>query len=127
LPRVGALERVRSNPKLAVAIAGGIVLLLTWIGWAIHVAGDNGGRAALGVLIAWPALLVAVALVSLALIGGYRLVSRLSADQGGATATADEETPADETEDEPEEPESSEDDEEEEAESDSEPEASAKS
>jgi membrane protein implicated in regulation of membrane protease activity len=102
LPRVGALERVRSNPKLAVAIAGGIVLLLTWIGWAIHVAGDNGGRAALGVLIAWPALLVAVALVSLALIGGYRLVSRLSADQGGGTATADEETPADESDSEPE-------------------------
>jgi membrane protein implicated in regulation of membrane protease activity len=119
LPRVGALERVRSNPKLAVAIAGGIVLLLTWIGWAIHVAGDNGGRAALGVLIAWPALLVAAALVSLAFIGGYRLVRRLSAAQGDATTTADEETPADETEDEPEE--------EQEAESDSEPEASAKS
>jgi TRAP-type C4-dicarboxylate transport system permease small subunit len=93
LPRVRALERIRSNPKLAVAVAGGALLVMAWIGWAIHVAGENGGRAALGVLIAWPALLVAVALVSVALVGCYRLVRRLSAGQDGAVATAEEETP----------------------------------
>src|SRR6266511_1181270 len=47
LPRVGALdqlrgeegilERARSNPRIVVAIAAGVVLLLAWIGWAIYV------------------------------------------------------------------------------------------
>jgi hypothetical protein len=96
LPRVGGLDRIRSNPKLAVAIAGGLVLLLAWIAWAIHVASDNGGRAALGVLLAWPALLAALALVSLPFIGGYRLVRRLNADSGTTVAPAADENSGDE-------------------------------
>jgi hypothetical protein len=99
LPRV--VERVRSNPKLAVAIAVGIVLLLAWIGWAIVVTSDHGSRAGLGVLIAWPALIVAVALVSLPVIGGYRLIRGLSASDehgGSAGATVEEERDGDEDE-----------------------------
>jgi hypothetical protein len=98
LPRVETLQRVRSNPKLAVAIAGGVLLVLAWIGWTIHVASDDGGRAALGVLIAWPALALAAALVALAVYGAYRLISRLAGSQGdgSATASADGAEPDDE-------------------------------
>jgi hypothetical protein len=102
LPRV--IERVRSNPKLAVGIACGVVLVLAWIAWAVYVGSDNGSRSALGVLIAWPALLAAIALVSLPFIGGYRLIRHLSAEDGGATAEAPAETDADaDEEEEPEE------------------------
>jgi hypothetical protein len=114
LPRVRALEqlrvgeltgRVRDNPRLAVAIAGGAVLLLAWIGWAIYVTSSNGATAGLGVVVAWPAMLAALVLISLPFIGGYLLVRRLSIDSGNPGETAadedgDEEDGEDETEEE---------------------------
>ena len=78
----GLVGRVRSNPWLLVAIVGVAILILAWIGWAIHVSSDDGARAGLGVLIAWPAMLAALALISLPFIGGYRLIRRLSAGGG---------------------------------------------
>ena len=77
---------MRSNPWLLVAIVGVAILILAWIGWAIHVSSDDGARAGLGVLIAWPAMLAALALISLPFIGGYRLIRRLSAGGGETTA-----------------------------------------
>jgi hypothetical protein len=107
LPPVGALDqlrgdqgilaRARSNSRIAVAIAAGAILLLAWIGWAIYVTSSKGGTAGLGVLIAWPAMLAALALISLPFIGGYLLVKRLSEDSG-STAPAEAEA-ADEPED----------------------------
>jgi len=100
LPPVGALdqlrgangdnliERARTNPRWAVAIAAGAVLILAWIGWAIYVTSSNGATAGLGVVLAWPALLAALALISLPFIGGYLLIRRLS-DGEGSTATAE--------------------------------------
>ena len=132
------LERARSSPRLVVAIAAGVVLLLAWIGWAIYVTSSNGASAGLGVVIAWPAMLAALALISLPFIGGYLLIRRLSEDSG-STETAEAETSDDEPEDdesedsvddeeaaeeEDSEAEEDEDDEEEDEESDSEPEAS---
>jgi hypothetical protein len=73
----GFIRRVSSSPRLVVAIAGGVVLLLAWIGWAIYVTSDQGARAGLGVMIAWPAMLAALALISLPFIGGYLLIRRL--------------------------------------------------
>jgi len=103
----GLVGRARSNPWLLVAIVGVAILILAWIGWAIHVSSDDGARAGLGVLIAWPAILAALALISLALIGGYRLIRHLSAGGGEDTAIAvevsDEGDEGDEGED-PEEP-----------------------
>ena len=109
MPRVGALDqprgangdgviqRARSNPRLVVAIAAGTILLLAWIGWAIYVTSSKGATAGLGVVIAWPAMLAALALISLPFIGGYLLIRRLSEDSGSsATAEAD---PSDEPED----------------------------
>ena len=117
MPRVGALdrlrgangdgmiERARSNPRLMVAIAAGAILLLAWIGWAIYVTSSDGTTAGLGVVIAWPAMLAALALISLPFIGGYLLIKRLSEDSGSsATAEADssDEPEDDQAEDAPE-------------------------
>jgi hypothetical protein len=123
LPPVGALDRLRaangddgfvgrarSNPRLVVAMAGGAVLLLAWIGWAIYVTSDHGARAGLGVVIAWPAMLAALALISLPFIGGYLLIKRLSASEGGTAETESSETDQDD-EDSEDEPEDSADDE----------------
>jgi hypothetical protein len=113
------IERVRSNPRLIVAIAAGSILLLAWIGWAIYVTSSNGATAGLGVVIAWPAMLAALALISLPFIGGYLLIRRLSGDGGSAdTAQADVDEEEDEDEEEPEE--SAEEEEQDEAEEDDE-------
>jgi len=93
----GMIERARSNPRLIVAIAAGAILLLAWIGWAIYVTTSDGATAGLGVVIAWPAMLAALALISLPFIGGYLLIRRLSEDSG-STATAEAETSEDENE-----------------------------
>jgi hypothetical protein len=106
----GLVGRARSSPRLLVAIAGGAVLLLAWIGWAIYVTSSHGATAGLGVVIAWPAMLTALVLISLPFIGGYLLIRRLSSDDGG-TATADAETSDDEEEDEESEDEPEEDEE----------------
>ena len=82
------LERARSNPWLVVAIAAGAILILAWIGWAIYVTSENGAGAGLGVVIAWPAMLAALVLISLPFIGGYLLIKRLSEDSG-STATVE--------------------------------------
>lgn len=96
----GLVGRARSNPWLLVAIVGGAILILAWIGWAIHVSNDAGARAALGVLIAWPAMLAALALISLPFIGGYLLIRRVSASGGETMATAAEVSDEGEEEDE---------------------------
>ena len=94
----GIVERVRSNPRLLIAIATGAILILAWIGWAIHVTSSNGATAGLGVVIAWPALLAALALVSLPFIGLYLLIRRLATDSG-TTAAAEPEAAEAEMED----------------------------
>ena len=96
----GLVGRARSNPWLLVAIVGGAILILAWIGWAIHVSSDAGARAAVGVLIAWPAMLAALALISLPFIGGYLLIRRVSASGGETMATAAEVSDEGEEEDE---------------------------
>lgn len=99
----GVVGRARSNPRWIVAIAGAAILILAWIGWAIYVTSSDGARAGLGVVIAWPAMLAALALISLPFIGGYLLIRRLS-EGGGETATAEADPPEDDeqAEDEPE-------------------------
>ena len=112
MPRVGALDqlrgangdgvidRARSNPWLVVAIAAGAILLLAWIGWAVYVTSENGAGAGLGVVIAWPAILAGLTLISLPFFGGYLLVRRLS-DGEGSTATGEMESAEDEKDDAP--------------------------
>jgi hypothetical protein len=80
------IERARSSPRILIAIAVGALLVFAWIGWAIYVASANGGTAGLGVVIAWPAMLAALALISLPFIGVYLLIRRLSDGEGSAAA-----------------------------------------
>jgi ABC-type sulfate transport system permease subunit len=84
------IERMRSNPRIVIAVAAGAVLLLAWIAWAIHVTSTDGAAAGLGVVIAWPAMLAALLLVSLPFIGGYLLVKRLSENSGSTAEDEDD-------------------------------------
>jgi hypothetical protein len=88
VPRVAALDqlrqtprRVREHPWIAVAVVAGGLLLCAWIAWAIVVTDDHGARAGLGVLVAWPVIVIAVAILSLPFVGGYFLVRRLSGER----------------------------------------------
>jgi hypothetical protein len=120
----GIVGRARSNPRWIVVFAGAAILVLAWIGWAIHVASSDGARAGLGVVIAWPAMLAALALISLPFIGGYLLIRRLS-EGGGEPATAEADPPEDHEEAEDESENSADEDEPEDSADEDEPEDSA--
>ena len=77
----GVFERVRSSPRLVIAIAAGVLLICAWIGWAIYVTSSKGASAGLGVVIAWPAMLAALVLVSLPFIGIYLLIRPRSEEE----------------------------------------------
>ena len=87
------IERGRANPRLGIAAIAAALLLIAWIAWAIYVSTENGANAGLGVVLAWPSLLVAFALVASPFVGLYFLVRYLQGDQ-----ELDEEEPS---EDEP--------------------------
>lgn len=96
----GIVGRVRGDSRLLVAVVGAGILLLAWIAWAIYVASDNGARAGLGVVIAWPAILVALALISLPFLGAALLIRRLAADDAATSTVENEEPEASKEEDE---------------------------
>jgi hypothetical protein len=91
----GMVERARDNPRFALTIAGGGLLLIAWIGWAVYVTSAHGARAGLGVVLSWPVLLGALVLITLPFIGVYLLIRRL---QEGGSETGTTETPAAEDE-----------------------------
>ena len=81
---------------MLVAIVGAAIAILAWIGWAIYVTSDNGARAGLGVVIAWPAMLAALALISVPFIGFYLLLRHLSgSERNGDVAETGEASDAD--------------------------------
>jgi hypothetical protein len=81
---------VRGNPWLAVGIAAGALVVLAWIGWAIHVASDHGARQGLGVLVTWPAIAAAIALISVPFIWAFRVIRSSIASSDEPDADADE-------------------------------------
>ena len=72
-----AKEKFQASPQLGIAAILGALLLLAWIAWAIYVTSTNGANAGLGVVISWPAVFMAVALVMAPFVGAYVLVRRL--------------------------------------------------
>ena len=71
-----ALRRLTARPRLALACAGGALLVALWIAWAIYVGTVNGGAAAVGVLITWPLVFSVAALVALIGLGATGLIRR---------------------------------------------------
>jgi hypothetical protein len=99
-----AIERGRSNPRLGIAAIAGALLLIAWIAWAIYVTNDNGPSAGLGVVLSWPILLAALAVVALPFVGLYLLVNLLRSTEEPEEEGEDEpEEDAEEGADEPEE------------------------
>jgi hypothetical protein len=80
VPGDGILGRARANPWLTVAIAAGSLLVVGWITWAVYVTSENGATAGLGVVIAWPALLIGLVLLALPFIALGLMIRRLGSD-----------------------------------------------
>ena len=92
---MGVADRLRSwarNPWLVAGTIVGVLLLVAWIVWAIHVWNEHGAREALGALIAWAAIVAIIAAIVLSLVAVY-LVLRPREPSGGAEAE-DRERPA---------------------------------
>ena len=93
-------QRARSDARIGAALILGTLLLITWIAWTVYVWSENGSAAGIGVLISWPAVIAAVALVAAPFVVAAVLVRRLAPDgepalAGGAVpATAEPENEA---------------------------------
>lgn len=85
----GALaDRARSDNRIGAALIIGAIVFVLWIAWTIYVWTENGATAGLGVLISWPAVLAAIALVASPFVAAAILVKRLAADGGPSLAIA---------------------------------------
>jgi hypothetical protein len=76
-PWNAAKQKFQSHPQVGIAAIVGALLVIAWIAWAIYVASTNGANAGLGVVISWPAVFMAVALVAAPFVGLYLLIRRL--------------------------------------------------
>jgi hypothetical protein len=101
VPRVGAAGRLRSwggkvraNPWLAVGIVASVLLVCTWIGWAIHVTSEHGARQGLGVLIVWPAIAAVVTLIAIPFAWAFHLIR--AGTSSNQTPSESDPDPADE-------------------------------
>ena len=69
------------NPWLIAGLVVGFLVVCAWIAWAIHVGNEHGGRAALGVLIVWPAVVALLAVIAVPFIWAFRVI-RASGREG---------------------------------------------
>ena len=82
------------KPWLTVGIVIGLLLVCAWIGWAVHVGGDQGGREAVGVLIAWPAIAAVIALISVPFVWAFGVIRASHPRSPGDSGLRSPETPA---------------------------------
>jgi hypothetical protein len=98
-PWHAAKEKFQANPWMGIAAICGAILLVAWIAWAIYVTSTNGANAGLGVVISWPAVLMALALVAAPFVGLALLIRRLQGGEGtdppiaGGAPGPEDETP----------------------------------
>lgn len=59
--------------KIAIFAAAGLIVAI-WIGWTAYVWNENGSTAGIGVLVSWPAVFAALALVAAPFVGAGMLV-----------------------------------------------------
>jgi hypothetical protein len=83
-PSPGPMERLRSMQVPSPWFVGAALLVALWIGWAIFSATDRGADDGLGVLVAWPTLLLMAALVTAPLAAIVFMVARLVRHQRDA-------------------------------------------
>jgi hypothetical protein len=81
-------------------LVGAILLVLAWIGWAIYSATDRGADAGVGVLVAWPTLLLMAALVAAPFAAIAYFIVRLVRDRRLAATGAETDGGGDSDEDE---------------------------
>jgi hypothetical protein len=112
-----AWQRASSDRRVAIAWVAGGLLFVAWIAWTIYVWNQNGSAAGIGVLISWPAVLAALALVAAPFVGAGVLVRRHQlATAGGPdpeAAAGSQDDSGDEESDQSEEPEDSDEEQEE--------------
>jgi hypothetical protein len=89
----GLVDSARSNPRVAIAWAALGVLVLAWIAWTIYVWSSNGSRAGLGVLISWPIVFGALAMIAAPFVLVTVLVRRHRDGEGGAAMAGGAEDP----------------------------------
>lgn len=95
----GIAEGVRSNRRSAAVWTGIGLLVAIWIGWAIYVWTSNGATAGIGVLISWPAVFAALALIcapfaGVALYRRGRAAGEPEGDEGIASKPAASSSPS---------------------------------
>jgi len=87
---VGVADRLRSwarNPWLLIGTVIGLLLVITWLAWAIHVWADHGARQGIGVLIVWPAIVAVLALISIPFVWAFRVIRASGrSEEGGSDA-----------------------------------------
>lgn len=89
--RVGGawlVEHGKADSRVGAGLIIGAVLFVLWIAWTAYVWAENGTAAGLGVLISWPAVVLALALVAAPFVGAVVLVRRLAANGGPTLAVA---------------------------------------
>ena len=89
--------------KIAIFAAAGLIVAI-WIGWTAYVWNENGSTAGIGVLVSWPAVFAALALVAATFVGaGIFVRSQRTAGEGDLaapeTTTAEPESAEDPAED----------------------------
>lgn len=80
------LQRAKADSRIGAALILGVLLLVTWIAWTVYVWSENGVSAGLGVLISWPAVIAAIALIAAPFVAAVILVRRMAADREPALA-----------------------------------------
>ncbi len=80
------LQRAKGDSRIGAALILGVLLLVTWIAWTVYVWSENGASAGLGVLISWPVVIAAIALIAAPFVAAVILVRRMAADREPALA-----------------------------------------
>ena len=81
-------HRARQDNRFGAALIIGAIVLVLWIAWTVYVWIENGSTAGLGVLISWPAVIAAVALIAAPFVAAGVLIKRMAANGGPSLAIA---------------------------------------
>lgn len=84
----GLIARGKADSRVGAALIVGAIVFVLWIAWTIYVWSENGSTAGLGVLISWPAVIAAIALVASPFVAAGVLIKRMAEGGGPSLAMA---------------------------------------